>query len=579
MADSTYDNIVNPYNNQLLRSDNTPAMNDITDVAQNEGGRTIKSGSTLTDCWIDTWIKSSNYSPKKKGFFLDALNGYIEGTKFAVGTGIEWYGNDAYFYDFSAGGKGIATVSINSGGTGYAVGNILTIVQSWAAGGEVRVSSVNPTTGAITGITIYAVGAGYAIGTNNPTTGGGGIGATIDILSLTTTTNISGDTSSFVFQRAFYPNQEFLIQKRVGVNSASDSAADNVMEFFYPNDPQSGRKNYLFLGVAGNVLPPPFTGSISDFKTNAIGIHAKDLVQVGTSVISDHNSWATKPVNEITLFTSYWGSPVVFNSGASRIFISAIQAAVAAPYNWVNGSGGACVGLGIQKSIGNDISLMVDESGGWFCNNFFPNADNSYTLGDLSHTFSSIYVYSAGSLFIGNKALGNSAGTLTWGGSPIGGISYGPFILTSDGTSGGTEYGRIDTDSGYYNIRQIGRNIKIGTSSYTTFFEGAAIAPVTSGGGSCGLASNYWSNVYTNNVSLSTSYINYESGSITFHAQTNTQGSVMCTGDLRSGTSSGSCIIGSSGGYLVSRGHYCYAQQITYKDGSGVNQTKWFMVE
>jgi hypothetical protein len=47
-------------------------------VTQTSGGRTILSGSALTDAWIDTWIKSVNYSPGLSGFFIDGISGNVE---------------------------------------------------------------------------------------------------------------------------------------------------------------------------------------------------------------------------------------------------------------------------------------------------------------------------------------------------------------------------------------------------------------------------------------------------------------------------------------------------------------------
>jgi hypothetical protein len=579
MADVTYENIPNPYNSDLTRASTQTSMNDVTDVAQNEGGRTIKTGSTLTDCWIDTWIKSSNYSPKKKGFFLDALNGYIETENFAIGTGIEMYGNDAYFYDSSSGGKGISNAFVTNGGTGYAVGNILSVQQTGATGGQLKVTSVDAGTGAVTGTIVNTAGSGYVIGTGYSTTGGAGTGALVNVSALTSAGSISGDTSSFVFARSFYPDQEFLIQKRVGINSAADNASDNVMEFFYPNPAQSGRKNYLFLGTKGNA-----TG-INDYNTNVSELVAKDLIQIYSSKTEDHSDWPLiyRPTPEIQIVTDTWNSSNAPAAGGSNVVLGAIDTDDGFDYL----HHGACVVIGIQQSGGFNSGLIIDNNNCWLGNNFLPVSNGGYTLGGshagISYGFAGLYLSGGGSF----KELTNNAGTLNWDGAPVGGAFYGPFIVTSDGLPPASSNirGYMDTDGSVFRVYPYGRDMVIGTSGFNVLADFGSspstvngIAPKSSGSGNCGTSSRFWANVYANNYNLSATYINFESGAITFHSQTNTTGSISATGDLKANSSSGSCIIGSSGGYLVSRGKYCYAQSITYKDGSGTNQTKFFMV-
>lgn len=43
--------------------------------------------SGFTNVWINSWIKSRNYSPKTKGFYLNGAEGYIECMKLYVGAG------------------------------------------------------------------------------------------------------------------------------------------------------------------------------------------------------------------------------------------------------------------------------------------------------------------------------------------------------------------------------------------------------------------------------------------------------------------------------------------------------------
>jgi hypothetical protein len=69
-------------------------------------------------------------------------------------------------------------------GTGYVVGDVLTVVHSGASGGTVTVSAV--AAGVITGFNTQATsaGAGYVLGTAFATTGGTGTGATVNVTAL-----------------------------------------------------------------------------------------------------------------------------------------------------------------------------------------------------------------------------------------------------------------------------------------------------------------------------------------------------------------------------------------------------------
>lgn len=81
----------------------------------------------------------------------------------------------------------IKTVAINAGGTGYGVGDVLTITQSGASGGQVTVATVDGS-GVILTLesAITARGTGYATGTGLATTvsPSGGTGATINITAV-----------------------------------------------------------------------------------------------------------------------------------------------------------------------------------------------------------------------------------------------------------------------------------------------------------------------------------------------------------------------------------------------------------
>jgi hypothetical protein len=74
----------------------------------------------------------------------------------------------------------IQYVSVGAGGSGYAIGDALTVTQGGASGGQVTVASVNGS-GAVTGVTPRLAGTGYSVANVLATTGGTGSGATVNI--------------------------------------------------------------------------------------------------------------------------------------------------------------------------------------------------------------------------------------------------------------------------------------------------------------------------------------------------------------------------------------------------------------
>lgn len=88
-------------------------------------------------------------------------------------------------YGLTSNSTGITTVTVgNSGGSGYKDGDILTIVQTGGSGGQVTVIEVNGS-GAVTAVSPSTFpGTGYSVANNLATTGGTGIGATVDITQL-----------------------------------------------------------------------------------------------------------------------------------------------------------------------------------------------------------------------------------------------------------------------------------------------------------------------------------------------------------------------------------------------------------
>lgn len=88
---------------------------------------------------------------------------------------------------------------------------------------------------------------------------------------------------------------------------------------------------------------------------------------------------------------------------------------------------------------------------------------------------------------------------------------------------------------------------------------------------SIGSSSSLFNGIYANAyyVGSGSNYLNFSSSKFQFNA------TVYCSGSFEAGQS---LVANAAGAYIVCRNNYFYPQSITYKDGSGNNQTKTFLV-
>jgi hypothetical protein len=80
----------------------------------------------------------------------------------------------------------LGAVTVSAGGTGYGIGDVLTV--GGGKGGTVTVISVSD--GVVTGIVVTASGSGYSVNGDVPTTGGGGTGAKVSVNALSSINNV-----------------------------------------------------------------------------------------------------------------------------------------------------------------------------------------------------------------------------------------------------------------------------------------------------------------------------------------------------------------------------------------------------
>lgn len=153
------------------------------DAGQNEikVGDKIKSGNAATAIVTHVFLTSGSWGAGTAAGWL------------CIKTQTGTFVNNDPLYKFGE----INAISIVAGGTGYAVGDIITITQSGGSGALIVVTTVN--TGAITAAEVIVGGTGYAAASGLPTvkvTGSGNDDATLTISSVKTTAYATSDTGT-----------------------------------------------------------------------------------------------------------------------------------------------------------------------------------------------------------------------------------------------------------------------------------------------------------------------------------------------------------------------------------------------
>ena len=151
--------------------------------------------------------------------FMEAAIFDLGATLFKLTEGV----NNSIFHDSKITFAGsIATISLGTGGTGYATGDIIEIVQDGGLSGCARVATVSngavATFDAIVGSTGMG-GSGYTVANGLPTTAftGSGTGCTVDILTVVTVNILTENSSGFeiVDNQAYNANVVPTIDKKI----------------------------------------------------------------------------------------------------------------------------------------------------------------------------------------------------------------------------------------------------------------------------------------------------------------------------------------------------------------------------
>ena len=119
----------------------------------------------------------------------------------------------------------ISTATVTVGGSGYKVGDVLTVVASGAASGTVTVSGIS-SSGTVSAIVVTSGGIGYTATGPLQTTGGAGTGCTVTVSSLTTET-----LAQAIVRTRSYVYYVGIISTSYGANSTWKTCADIVQAY------------------------------------------------------------------------------------------------------------------------------------------------------------------------------------------------------------------------------------------------------------------------------------------------------------------------------------------------------------
>lgn len=231
----------------------------------------------------------------------------------------------------------VSTATVNAGGTGYVVGDILSIVQTGGTGATIRVETVYA--GAVVSISVQNVGYGYSVASGLTTTGGTGTGATINITGVTSetledavlrgngylyfngilSTNYGSNISWLALAdsvQAYGDKMLFLPSNSLGdlgglftdIQQATDYATRCL---YYGGSAQQAR---LFAAAyAAKLLSVNFTGS-----NTAITMNLKQLTTILPDNTVTQTVYNALKVAGVDAYVSYAGVPAVVSNGTNK---------------------------------------------------------------------------------------------------------------------------------------------------------------------------------------------------------------------------------------------------------------------
>lgn len=179
----------------------------------------------------------------------------------------------------------ISEVNVINGGTGYLVGDSITLESNTGSGGHVIVSSVS--TGVLKTVAVVEGGAGFQTGDNILVTGGGGSGANANVATVLSTGSVHPNSyniiSSTISQEANTTiGNTYYSSMNTSISDPANSYIQNVVQtFVYANTGPVGRVEIILPGEGYIALPS--LDVLANTRVRALGILGlMEIVDGGT---------------------------------------------------------------------------------------------------------------------------------------------------------------------------------------------------------------------------------------------------------------------------------------------------------
>lgn len=231
-------------------------------------GETINAWTLVNDGWSATNILRSTILKSGNGGWYDSTE-KIDLCLMVQGDAniYEWNGAVAAVAAVSSATGIIATLSATptAGGTGYTVGDILTITSGDGTA-TARVTAVG-SSNAVTSVSIISRGTGYSTGTGKTTSGGTGTSATLDITTIGTGSITKAGTTTYV-QNRFYTTRDMTVvntRTRTEYTYTGGQDTQTIVGVGDTSGIQVG--DVLFQKMVTNLNAPSAT-NINDYITN-----------------------------------------------------------------------------------------------------------------------------------------------------------------------------------------------------------------------------------------------------------------------------------------------------------------------
>jgi hypothetical protein len=226
---------------------------------------------------------------------------------------------------------GMTSVAITSGGSGYRIGDVLTVTGGGGTNGKVYVEAIT-STGVITSVSLMRCGAGYSVTVAAATSGGGGSLATVNIVSVGVVCLVT----------TAIPHQ-FKIGESVIISGCTDSTYNTTS---------------TIIGVDGTTATSPTT---FDIATTAAASMVASATQSASLVVDASENW---DVNELVGKTI--GVAAVGTAGAYqfRRIVSNTQTTITLNSNItaaVNGTSRYIISE--TEALGRDVQYPIIQQG------------------------------------------------------------------------------------------------------------------------------------------------------------------------------------------------------------------------